>query len=203
MASPDKYLEQLLISKVRIKSIRHFFMNPDTPIHLRGAVRELDEEINAVRRELSRMEQIGLLHAEKKGNRKYFQLNKEFIFFDELMGIVHKTFGLGGAIVVNMKKLGGVKFALLTQSFTKGIQFGANDIDLMVIGDDLDMALLQELVERQEKKLEREIHYTVLKSDEYELRKRRRDIFVNEIMSQDFVMVIGDKLEFLGSGSET
>ena len=46
------------------------------PIHLRGAVREFNEEINAVRRELNRLEEAKILLTEKRGNRKYFVLNQ-------------------------------------------------------------------------------------------------------------------------------
>jgi hypothetical protein len=93
-ANPKKYLEQLFISKVRVKALRYFFMHQQEVIHLRGAVRELDEEINAVRRELERMESIDLLITERKGNRKYFRLNQDFTFYDELLGVVFKSFAL-------------------------------------------------------------------------------------------------------------
>src|SRR3990172_5465532 len=120
-----KSLNYVFISKVRIKALKFFVFNPDVPIHLRGAVRELKEEINAVRRELGRLEEIDFLRTESKGNRKYYSLNQDFAFVTEFMGIFHKTFGLGGLLTAAKDKLGEVQFVILTSSFTKGIRVGA------------------------------------------------------------------------------
>jgi DNA-binding transcriptional ArsR family regulator len=190
MANAKKTLEYLFVSKVRIKSLRYFFFNPDVPIHLRAAVRELNEEINAVRRELTRLEEIKLLKSEKRGNRKYFSLNYNNPFFNEFMSIIHKTFGLGGAIITNAKKMGEIDYAILTSSFTRGIRMGVHDVDLVVIGQ-IDLGFLSDLVEKTEKKIGREINYTVLKRSEFELRKKRRDSFVMELVLSSKIVLIG------------
>lgn len=197
MSSTSKYLDQLFISKVRIKALRYFFSNPQQRIHLRGAVRELNEEINAVRRELARMEAIHLLHAERYGNKKYFKLNPSFIYYDELLGMIHKSFGLGGEIISNIKNLGEIHFSLLTQKYTKGIGIGTHEIDLLFIGENLNMHLIDEIVSKQEKKLHREIVYTVMTPREFELRKGRKDSFIRELFMQDRVMLIGSSIDFM------
>jgi hypothetical protein len=196
MSNPRKYLDQLFISKVRIKAIKHFFMSPDEPIHLRGAVRELNEEINAVRRELARMESIHLLVAEQRGNRKYFRLNPDFVFYDELLGLVFKTFGLGGEIITNAKKIGDIKYALLTQSYTHHRPQGSHPVDLVIVGQ-VDLNELGEIVAKEEKRLDREIHYTVLGLADFETRRHRRDTFVQELMLQNRVMLIGNSVDFI------
>jgi hypothetical protein len=200
MSNPKKYLDQLFISKVRIKAIKYFFTNTDKPIHLRGAVRELNEEINAVRRELSRMEAIKLLSGEKRGNRKYFTLNPDFVFFDELMGLVYKTFGLGGEILNAEKKLGDIQYALLTQKFVYKKPYGANNVDLVVIGD-VDLQVLDQIVTQEEQKTKSQIHYTVLSKSDFDTRRRRKDAFAAEIVNQQGLLLKGNKLEFVGTAS--
>ncbi|MBL8015370.1 MAG: hypothetical protein JNK26_04245 [Candidatus Doudnabacteria bacterium] len=199
MANARKYLDQLFISKVRIKAIHYFFSHPDEAIHLRGAVRELDEEINAVRRELTRMEEIKMVTVENKGNRRYFKLNPEFVFFSELLGIVHKSFGLGGEILANAKKLGEIEFAFLTQRFTHKRQFGSNQIDLVVIGD-VDLKLLDSIVSHEENRSKSQIHYSVLSVADLELRRKRKDAFVGQLLMQKRLMLIGDEVQFIGKG---
>jgi len=108
-----KGLNNLFVSKVRIKAVKYFLFNPDVPIHLRGAVREFKEEINAVRREMSRLEEIGFITSESRGNRKYFLMNKDHPYMPELMGMFHKTFGIGGSILQNLEKLGNIQFVIL------------------------------------------------------------------------------------------
>jgi len=191
MAKLTKSLSQLFISKVRIKCIKYFLFNPDVPIHLRGAVRELKEEINAVRRELKRLEEIGFITAESRGNRKYFSLNYEFEFLNELLGMFHKTFGLGGALHKSHAKLGEVQFAVLTDAYIKGNRLSGTDVDLVVVGQ-VDLDVLGDIIDDAEKKLGREINYTVLKGSEFVLRKKRRDAFVTELLIRDKVVIIGN-----------
>ena len=88
MKDLKKAVQYLFVSKVRIKVIRLFFLHPDVPYHIRGVVREISEEINAVRRELLRLEQIKLLKSERKGNRLYFTLLDSFPFYNELLSIM-------------------------------------------------------------------------------------------------------------------
>lgn len=197
MSNPKKYLDQLFISKVRIKALEYFFAHPDKPIHLRGAVRELDEEINAVRRELERMEEIKLLIGEKQGNRKYFHINPDFVFYNEFAGMMHKSSGLGGEILTNERKLGEIDFALLTQRYTHRKPFGTHNVDLVVIGD-IDLKALDSIVTKEEQRSKTQIHYTVLSHSDFELRRRRRDAFVLELFSQEILMLVGNKQDFIG-----
>jgi len=187
-----KGVEYLFVSRVRIKTIRLFFLRPDVPYHIRGVVREISEEINAVRRELLRLEYIKLLKSERKGNRLYFTLLDSFPFYNELLSMVYKTYGLGGEIIRCQKELGEVHFALLTSAFTKGIRGGSDDIDLVVIGK-VNLPALTAAVQRAERQTGREINYTVLKESEFILRKKRRDAFVMQILQGSKVMLIGDE----------
>ena len=196
MRDLKKAVDYLFISKVRVKILRLFFLHPDVPYHIRGVVREISEEINAVRRELLRLEQIKLLKSERKGNRLYFTLQEDFPFYNELLSIVYKTFGLGGEIIRCQKELGDVKFALLTKAYTKGIKSGMQDIDLFLVGK-LNVPALTAAVQRAERQTSREINYTVLKESEFVLRKKRRDAFVISILQGSKVMLIGDEDELV------
>ena len=152
MANLTKSLDALFISKVRIKSLKYFIFHPDVPIHLRAAVRELKEEINAVRRELNRLDEIGLLTSEVRGNRKYFSLNFKHPLLEELTGIFHKAFGLGGEIMRNLKNLGDVKAAVLAGTYLKGVVPVGQAVDLLLVGD-LDMNVVTTMVEEAQKKM--------------------------------------------------
>lgn len=191
-----KNLDYLFISKVRIKTIKYFVFNPDTPIHLRGLVRELTEEINAIRRELNRLEEVGFVKSEARGNRKFFILNRDYVFLDELMGMLHKSFGVGGALLKDIGKLGDVKFIILTGSFTYFTAPNKDIIDLVVIGD-VNVDTLTEIVSEAEKKLNREINYTVMKNSDFLLKKKRRDLFVMQLLLSKKILVAGSYEELV------
>jgi len=191
-----KGLHGLLISKVRIKAIKYFLFNPDVPIHLRGAVRDFKEEINAVRREMGRLEEIGFLTSESRGNRKYFLLNTNHPYLPELMGIFHKTFGLGGAILQNQEKLGDIQFVILAGSFTNFLKSSSHNVDMIVIGT-VNVDELNTIVEEAEKKIGRQINYTVMKPSEYILRKKRRDTFIVEMLMGNKILLIGNNEDLI------
>ncbi len=196
MSLTQKSLESIFISKVRLKVLRYFLFNPETEIHLRGAVREFQEEINAVRRELTRLEAAKIIRVESKGNRKYFQLNGEHPFVSELLSIFHKSYGLGASLIEHTKKMGDVEYAFLTPAFTKNVYYGNQVVDLVIVGN-IDLRVLEDLVQKNQQELNKEIHYMVLKSSEFQLRKRRKDQFINDLMVQDLVMLIGNIEEFI------
>ncbi|HOY46434.1 MAG TPA: hypothetical protein PKU95_02280 [Candidatus Dojkabacteria bacterium] len=197
MSAPNltKSLDHLFISKVRIKSLKYFIFNPDIPIHLRGLVRELKEEINAVRRELTRLDEIGFIKSETRGNRKYFLLNREYIFLPELLSLFHKTFGLGGLLIKNAEHLGEVEYIALTGTLINFQPPNPNIIDLIVVGQ-IDLGVLGDLVHESEKKLNREINYTVMKSSEFVLKKKRRDAFIMQMLTTNKIMLKGNVEEF-------
>lgn len=191
-----KNLDYLFISKVRIKTIKYFLFNPENPLHLRGLVRELSEEINAIRRELIRLEEVGFVKSEVRGNRKFFLLNKGYVFLDELMGLFHKSFGIGGALLNDIGKLGDVNFIVLTGSFTYFVPPNKDIIDLVVIGN-VNVEMLTQIVSEAEKKLNREINYTVMKNGDFLLKKKRRDLFVMQLLLSKKILVVGNYEELV------
>jgi hypothetical protein len=191
----QKALESLFVSKVRIKLLRYLFTHQGEPIHLRGAMREINEEINAVRREFSRMEEIGLVKPEVKGNRKYYALDQDFVFFGEVLGMIFKSTGLGNEILTHRKKLGSIHFAVITQGLTRGEQLGKHKMDLVIIGDGVELDAVADIVTKEEKRLSREIHYAVIELRDFNMRKARNDLFVQELLTQELVMLIGDRIE--------
>ena len=112
-------LGNIITSKVRIKILELFFSNPKELYHVRGIVREIKEEINAVRRELTKLEADGLLRKEPRGNRVYYFLKPEHPFFGDLISIVAKTKGLGATIIENKSKIGKVSFVMFSGKFAR------------------------------------------------------------------------------------
>lgn len=190
-------LEDLIISRVRVKMLSLFLNNPATIYHVREVVRQVGEEINAVRRELAHLEKAGMLAKEQRANRLFYRFRKEYPLYFELMELVGKTTGLGWDIVKNKAKLGKIKFAMLSGRFLRGLPHkSGSDVDLLIVGS----VVLQELgafVKAEEVKKERELNYTVMTEEEFSFRKRRRDPFVLEILSGSRLMLIGDEEELV------
>ena len=190
-------LEELIISRVRVKILTLFLANPSQIYHVRDIVRKVGEEINAVRRELAHLEKAGMLTKEQRANRLFYAFRKDYPLYFELMELVAKTSGLGWDIVKNKTKLGKIKFAMLSGRYMRGLPHAdGNDVDLLIVGS-VVLAELGQLVKSEEVKRERELNYTVMTEEEFSFRKRRRDPFVLDILRGSRIMLIGDEQELV------
>lgn len=183
----------IITSKVRIKILELFFSNLKEIYHVRGIVREVGEEINAVRRELTKLEKDGILRKEPRGNRVYYAVRPEHPFFGDLISMVAKTTGLGKSIIDNKNKIGKVSFIMFSGKFVRSKDRKRDDdVDMLVVGD-VVLPELASIIRVEESKRGREINYTVMGRDELDFRKKRRDPFLLGILSGSRIMVIGDE----------
>ena len=192
-------LEDFIISRVRVKVLTLFLSNPGTIFHVRDIVRRVDEEINAVRRELAHMEHAGMVSKEQRANRLFYNFRREYPLYFEFLELIGKTSGLGADLLKNRAKLGKVKFAMLSGRFLRHLpKQGTTAVDLLVVGN-VVLPELSQLVKAEEVRREQELNYTVMTEEEFTFRKRRRDPFVLSILEGSRVMVIGDEEELVGA----
>lgn len=189
-------LQDFMISRVRVKMVELFYSNPEEMYYVREITRAIKEEINAVRRELDRMLGNGMLRSEERGNRLYYQLNKRYLYHQELQQMVVKSTGLGEKIRKYRRKLGQVSFVMFSGKFVQGLQPGQGEVDLLVVGD-IVLPELAQLIKQEEKKIDREINYAVFTDEEFEFRKTRRDPFMMDVLFGTRVMVLGSEVEFV------
>lgn len=185
-------LQDFMISKVRVKLVKNFLKSPEEMYYIRELTRLVDEEINAVRRELIHMRECGMVKEEKRGNRLYYTFNRNYLYHKDLMSMVAKCTGLGQALLKSAPKLGRLKFACISGRFARKMPRLKDTVDLLLVGE-LIMPQLTELVKEQEAKLEREINYTVMTEEELAYRKSHNDPFINRILSSSRVMLVGDE----------
>jgi DNA-binding transcriptional ArsR family regulator len=186
-------LGDIITSKVRIKILELFFSNLKEIYHVRGIVRETVEEINAVRRELTKLEHDGLLRKEPRGNRVYYSVRPEHPFYGDLISMVAKTRGLGKQLIENKNKIGKVSFIMFSGKFVRmKDRKREDDVDILIVGE-VVLPELASIIRVEESKRAREINYTVMSRDEFDFRKKRRDPFLLGILSGSRAMIIGDE----------
>lgn len=190
-------LSDIVISRVRVKILTLFFTQPGKMFHVRDIVRRTEEEINAVRRELAHMEKKSMVSKERRANRLFYTFRKDYPLYFELLEIINKTSGLGGAILKNRAKLGKIKYAMLSGRFARGVSKKSNtDVDLIIVGS-VVLPELAQIVKQEEVRREKELNYTVMTEDEFSFRKSRKDPFIIDILTGSRIMVIGDEEEMV------
>ena len=191
-------LQDLVTSRVRVKVLSLFLLNPGEVYYVREATRLIDEEINAVRRELLHLTKNGVLLSEERGNRQYYRANKAYPFFGELQQIVFKENGLGKKIRRLKRKLGKLDFVVFTPSFFNRLP-KSEALDILVIGE-VVVPELEALIKDEEKALGREINFAIFDVNEFKFRKQRRDPFIMEVLYGKRLMVVGDEEDFVERG---
>lgn len=189
-------MEEIIVSKVRVKILQLFLSSEESLFHVREIVRRVSEEINAVRRELARMEKYGLLSSEWRANRRLYRFRKDYIYYPQLLEMVIKSVGLGANIIKNRHQLGKIKFACLAIRFVKNLPTGPEDVDLLIVGQIVGPEL-QVLVSDEQAKRERDINYTYMDEAEFSFRVRRRDPFILRVLVQPKIMLIGTEEDLL------
>jgi len=183
----------IVTSKVRVKLLELFFSDVTEMYHVRGIVREVKEEINAVRICLEKFEKEGIVKKEPRGNRIYYWLRNDYPLYGDILSIVAKTTGLGLQIVENKRKIGNVSFVMFSGRFVRRLKRKReDDIDILVVGE-VVLPELATLVRLEESKRATEINYTVMSREEFDFRKKRRDPFLLGILASSRVMIIGDE----------
>jgi len=191
-------LKDLFISKTRVKLLETFLCDPTQMYHVRDLVRKTAEEINAVRRELARMESLDIVKKEPRGNRLYYWFRHDYIYYADLLSLVAKTTGLGVAIIKNRSKLGTVAVCMLSGHFVRHLPRKQTDaVDLLIVGE-INLSELTALVRAEEAKREQAINYTPMTMEELKFRRARHDPFLNSILVDSRVMIIGSEEDLVG-----
>ncbi len=159
-------IETLISSKTRVKLLMKFFINANTTAYLRSLQSEFGESSNAIRVELNRLEEAGMLRSSTSGNKKIFQANKQHPLFNEIHNILLKQIGLDRIVEQVIERLGEVQEVYLTGDFARGLD--SQIIDLVFVGE-VDRAYLLQLIEKAEHMVHRKIRYLIC--DEQELKE--------------------------------
>lgn len=183
-------LRHIIPSKARRKILELFYHHPGENYYLRRVVRETVEEVNAVKRELDILADEKLLLREKRLNKVFYSLNKNYQFYDEFLRIFTKTGFLSNLIYKNLSKIGKVKFIALSTKFAKNIMIKDDEIYLLFVGI-IVIPEVEGIIAQAEKNFGRAINYTVMTEDEFIFRKKNNDPFIWRFLKQPKIMLVG------------
>ncbi|MFH1772480.1 MAG: nucleotidyltransferase domain-containing protein [Candidatus Omnitrophota bacterium] len=177
-------------SKAREALFRLYFTNPDSAYYLRELERELRIPVSMLRKELIGLEKAGIFNSFKKGNLSYYSLNKKYPLFDEFKNIVFKTIGVKGLLKSALAEIKGIESAFIYGSFAKGDDDAASDIDLFIIGN-INEDILIAAINSIEKRLKREINYSLYSRKDFNKKRKDKDPFVTEVIKNAKIFLVG------------
>lgn len=193
-------LEALFSSRVRVKLLTFFLMNPDVRVHARAMVSRVGVHYNAVWKELLHLEEAGVLLSEPLANTKLYRLNPQYPILPELRAIVLKTTGLGNVLREALGRIPGTEAALIYGSFAAGDMDHQSDIDLMLIGE-IDLTRLAPVIAKVERDLGRSVNYIAYTDEEWKNKVRANQPFILNVLASPKIMLIGDEDALRATGS--
>jgi len=182
-----------LFTRTQQRVLALLFGQPERTF-LQKEVIELGEAgSGAVRRELDRLVESGLVTMERVGAQKHYKANCSAPIFEELRTIVVKTMGLADPLREALKPLKKqIRLALVYGSVARGNEKAGSDVDLLVVADDLPLERLYRRLEIAEKELARKIDPTLYTSTEYRKRRESDNPFLKKVLAGDTIVLIGD-----------
>jgi predicted nucleotidyltransferase len=185
-------LSSALFSKVQQRVLALIFGHPERSFYTSEIVRNVRSGTGAVTRELSRLKSSGLVSVERIGNQKHYRANPDSPIFAELKSLVHKTIALAEPLKESLEPfLDSNDTAFIYGSVAKGTDTARSDIDLMVIGNDLDYSSLYSALQDAERKLLRKVNPTFLSRSDWKRKVAERGSFVSKINAQPKIFVFG------------
>jgi predicted nucleotidyltransferase len=183
-------LAKLFSSRVRAKVLSAFFLSPGEKHNAWELSKKIRESYSAVWKELVRLEKLGILDYEHRGNSKDYQVNRVCPIIPELRAIVLKTEGAGDVIKRKLQNMKHIKEAYIFGSFASGEADAQSDFDLMVIGE-VNLENLASVISNLEKELNRPINYVIYSEEEWNEKASNKDPFWENISQSPKIMLIG------------
>ena len=148
--------------------------------------------VATIKRELDRMVAAGILTLRRQGNQHHYQANSDCPVYQELMGIVRKTFGIVDELSRALEPLADhIEWGFVYGSVASGKESASSDIDLVLIGD-RGFTQAATALHPAQGTLSREINPKVYRSDEWRLLLKKNDAFTREVLQRPRLDVIGN-----------
>ena len=191
-------LSDALFSKVQQRVLALIFGHPERSFYVSEIVRGVRSGVGAVGRELSRLQHSGLVTVERIGNQKHYRANRDAPIFEELRGLVVKTVGLAEPIRKSFQPYArAIKTAFVYGSVAKGTDTAQSDIDLMVIGDELNYSDLYTAAQSAEDELRRKVNPLFLSCKDWQRKASDRGSVVSKISSAPKIFIIGSEKDLM------
>ena len=182
-----------LFSDGQSRVYRWVFGQPEREFYLSELRRLTGLGSATLQRELNRLADAGLVLSERVGNLRRFRANPQSPVFNELVGLTRKTLGAEPLLRDALQALApDVEGAWIYGSYAKGTDTADSDIDVMIVSETLMLSRVFEAVQPAEAQLGRKVNPTLYTPAEFAKRRAEPDSFVNRVLTQPVLPLIGN-----------
>ena len=190
-------LSKLFGSNCRAKILEKFFIEHSvswdtTGIFIRELCRDIDEQINSVRRELMNLENLWVLKSREENKKKFYCINRNCTIYTELSDIFIKTYNPVEPLKEFFKGKRKLSLITIADSIRQVTNAKSNNIvDIFIIGE-LDKIEFNNFLEKTF--FRKKVKYAVMSEDDFVQRLEYDDKLVLSILSQKNISFLRDTL---------
>ena len=186
-------LSDALFTATQQKVLGLLYGKPDQSFFANEIARWAQVGKGSLMRELDRLHHAGVLTQSRQGNQTHYQANAACPIYEELLGIVRKTFGIGEQLQIALAPLADqLVWAFVYGSIAKSSDHAGSDIDLMLIGENLAYSDVVERLLPVEENLGRSVNPTIYTPADWLAKKAAGNSFVLRVSEQDKINLIGN-----------
>lgn len=184
----------VLFTKTQQKVLGLLYGQPYKSFYLNEIVRLSDIGRGTIKRELERMTASGIVIQKRIGNQNHYQANDSCPVYQELLGIVRKTFGIADVIKTALTPIfDRILFAFIYGSIAKSEDSSKSDIDLLVVSDKLTYSEVMERLIEVEGSLGRVVNPTIYDLNQIKQKLKQDNAFVARIIEQPKIWIKEDQ----------
>jgi Fe2+ or Zn2+ uptake regulation protein len=180
-------LSKLFGSKCRAKILERFLVeysvDPEAQgFFIRELSRELDEQLNSVRRELQNLEELGILRSAEANKKKVYRIDAESVVLPALTELFRKTYDPLERLGTYLKTHKGIELVTWGAYLRRLDRSGpASVVDIFIIGE-LDRVEFNNALERIF--FGQRIKYAIMSKEDFMSRLEYHDKLVLSILTQ-------------------
>ncbi len=206
-------LAQLFGSATKVKLMRLFLFNPEVAFSLSDIAKRVKVPSNEVRKEITRLIATGIVkkrsvvreihprtggkgrkgkHAEvKKVHDLGYSLDQKFLYLQALKNLlITVSLHADNSLIKKFSNVGKLKLFIASGVF---IQDWNTRVDLLLVGDDLDMSRIEAVMKTIESEIGKEISYSAFETEDFDYRLGIHDRLVRDILDAPHTVLV-DKM---------
>ncbi len=176
-------LSKLFGSEAKVKIMRLFLFNPETVFDTSEIGERAKVEAPKVRREINNLEKMGLVKrrvSNKKKSGHGFVLETQFPYLVQLQNFLINIEPLQPKeIIKKVSKLGSMKLIIIAGVF---LQEPESRADLLIVGDSVKKASLENLIKTLEAEIGKELRYAYFTTEDFKYRMSMFDKLIRDIL---------------------
>jgi len=189
-------ISRIFWSKCRTKILEKFLLEYEFGdnqwFHMRLLSRDLEEQINSIKRELDSLEELWILKSKDDNKKKVFYINKNFFLIDEFKSIFLKTYNPSEKIKSFFKTQSLIEVAIINWELSKRLTWNTNNIvDILLIWE-IDKILFNDFLASIF--FNKKIKYAILNKEDFLKRLDFNDKLIFNILKQNWNVFIVDNL---------